>query len=96
MSGDLGNRSDLDDLAGVEDRYSIGERVGVDGIVGDQQPHPVERLEMSSQVVANTDSGSGIQRRERLVEEQHLWVGRQCSRQCDPLRLTTRQRLWPV
>ena len=70
MSGDLADRSDLHDRAGVEDRDSIGERVGVDGVVGDQHAHPVERLEVSAQVAADSASGSGIERGERLVEQQ--------------------------
>ena len=96
MRGDLGDRADLDDPAGVEDRDAIGERVGVDGIVGDEHAHPVERLEVPSQVAADAASGAGVERGERLVEQQQPRVGRQRPRECDALRLTARQRPWPV
>ena len=47
---------------------------------------------MVAQVAAHLTPGTGIERSEWFVEQQHLWVGGQRTGQCHSLRLPTRQR----
>ena len=96
VGGDLGDRPDLDDPPGIEDCDSIGERVCVDRIVGDQQPHPVERLEMSAEIAPDLPTGADIECGERLVEQQQARIGGQRAGKGDALGLPTGQRPRPM
>jgi hypothetical protein len=40
---------------------------------------------MVGEVGANLEAGAGVERGERFVEQQQLWVGRQCAGQRNAL-----------
>ncbi len=92
MGGHPGGRADLGHLARFEDDKAIGEDDGVDRVVGDEQAGAVEGGEVAAQLGPHLDPGAGVQRGERLVEQQQPWAGGQRPRQGHPLRLPTRQR----
>ena len=92
VRGDVVERAGLDDSAVFEDDDAVGEGVGVDGVVGDEEADTVERGEVAAQVAADVTAGAGVEGGERLVEQQQAGFGRQRSSQGDALRLATRQR----
>ena len=89
--GDLGERAGLHDPAGFEDHHPVGEGVGVDGVVGDEEADAVERGEVAAQVAAHVAAGAGVEGGQRLVEQQQPRLGGQRPGQRDPLRLPARQ-----
>ena len=74
--GDVGEGAGLRDRASLEDDDPVGERVGVDGVVGDEQAHAVERGEVSPQVSPHVGAGAGVERGKRLVEQEQARLGR--------------------
>ena len=71
----------------LEDDDAVGEGVGVDRIVGDEEADPVEGGEVAAQVAANVAASTGIEGGEGLIEQEQAWLGRQGAGQGDALRL---------
>ena len=97
VGGDLGDRADLDDPAGIEDRDPVGERVGIDRIVGDQHAHAVERVEVAAQVAA--DAARGCRRRARRAARRAAaaadrWPAPGPARPAGPGRPTAARGRW--
>ena len=91
VGGDVGQRALLHHVTALEDDDAVGEGVGVDGIVGDHQAHPVERLEVPTQVPAHGAAGADVERRQRLVEQEDPRIGGQRPGQGDALGLAAGQ-----
>ena len=83
----FGERARLHYATGVENGDAISERVGVDGIVSDEDAHAVERREVASQVAPNSAACARVERCERLVEQQQARVGGQGTGKRGALRL---------
>ena len=66
--------------------------------MGDDQDRPGELLEVAAQLGAHIQAGPGVQRGQRLVQEQEAWIGGRGSR--GPSSLTTGDLVgapgWPV
>ena len=92
MGGDLGERAGLDDAPCLEDGDAVGEGVGVDGVVGDEQPDAVERGEVPAQVAADLAAGAGVEGGEGLVEQQQAGLGGEGPGQGDALGLAAGER----
>ena len=78
---------DLTKLAVDDHADAAGERRGVLEIVGDEQDGDVEAGEQLLQLRADVGFRVGIERRERLVEQQHLRVTGERARERDALAL---------
>ena len=80
-------RPDLDDLAEVHDSDAIGDVTNEREIVGDEQVGETEvalqRLEQVDDLGANRD----VERRDGLVEHDHLWIECEGAGESDPLPL---------
>ena len=79
-----------------EDGHPVGEGVGVDGIVRDEQADPVERLEVPAEISTDVTAGAGVECGEWFVEQEQPRLGGQRTGQGDTLGLTARQRAGPV
>ena len=90
----VGERALLGDRAVFEDDDTVGQCVGVDRVVRDEQPHAVERLEVPPEVAAHVASRAGVEGGERLVEQQHAGVAGEGACECDALLLPARERRW--
>ena len=88
---DLRRRARLRDPSAVEDDDVVGEHGRVDRIVRDQQPHARERREVTAEIATHVVPRGGIERGQRLVQEEHRGIGGERSGERDPLRLATRQ-----
>lgn len=86
---------EVGDIPGPGSRADVGEGVGVDRIVGDEEAGTVEGREMAAEITTNVVSGAGVKGRQRLVEEEEPWFG-QGSGQGHALGLTTRQLTRPM
>ena len=84
---DVVPRPDLDDLAEVHDRDAIGDVTDEREVVGDEQVRETEvalqRLEQVDDLRADRD----VERRDGLVEHDHLWVERERAGEADALPL---------
>lgn len=87
----LGRGSDLLDAALVEHRDPIGDIQRLGLVVGDQHRGHVHLVVQPAQPGAQVLAHLGVQRAERLVEQQHLRVDGQRPRQRHPLPLPTGQ-----
>ena len=98
LGGDVGERAGLHDAPAFEDDDAVGQGVGVDGVVGDEQADAVEGGEVAAQVAADVAAGAGVEGGERLVEQEQAGLGGQRPGQRDPLRLAAGQRRgrWPA
>ncbi len=79
-----------------EDDDAVGEGVGVDGVVGDEEADAVERGEVAAQVAADVAAGAGVEGGERFVEQQQAGLGGQGPGQGDALGLAAGQGAGPV
>ena len=83
-------------LSALEDDDAVGEGVGVDGVVGDEEADAVEGGEVAAQVAADVAAGAGVEGGERFVEEQQARLGRQRAGQGDALGLAAGEGARPV
>ena len=74
--------------AAVDDQHPVGEREDVEHIVGDQQNRARTPGEHPPQHRPGRRRTGDIEPGQRLVEDQHIRIGRQRPGQCHPLRLT--------
>src|SRR6266540_2229873 len=80
--------ADLDDLAEVHDGDAIGH-VSHDGeIVGDEEVSQTEVALQRFQQVDDLGADRDVEGRDRLVEDDQLWVERERAREADPLPLS--------
>ena len=91
LGGDVGERSGLDHPAGFEDDHPVGQGIGVDGVVGDEQPDPVEGGQVTAEVAAHVAAGADVEGGQRFVEQQQPWLGGQGPGERDALGLTAGQ-----
>ena len=93
--GHVGERAGLGDCTPLQDDHAVRERVGVDGVVGDEQPNAVECGQVLPQISAHVGAGAGVERGQGFVEQQQARLGRQ--RTGEPrLVVPDRRRARPV
>ena len=85
--GDLLDGAVLREPAVLEDEQPVGQRERVDRVVGDEEPHAVERREVAPQLAPDLGARADVERGERLVEEEQAGVHRQRAGERDPLGL---------
>ena len=91
LGGDVAERAGLHDRTAFEDDDAVGEGVGVDGVVGDEEADAVERGEVAAEVAADVAAGAGVEGGERFVEQEQARLGGQRAGEGDALRLAARQ-----
>src|SRR4051812_40519854 len=92
--GDLGRRRELLHLAVVEERNAIGEREGFLVIVGDEDLSEAKLVVDLAQGDAKLAPDLGVERAERLVEQQDARVAGKRTGERDALPLSARQLIW--
>ena len=83
-AGDLGDRPRLRDPAVLEHHEAIGQRDGVEQLVGHEDPRPGEGREVRSQVAPQLGAGTDVERGEGLVEQQQPGLGHERARPARP------------
>ena len=91
--GHFGERADLHDATRIENGDTIGQRIRIDRIMGDKDRHPLERLEVPTEIAAHDCARAHVERCERFVEQEHARRGRQCAHEGNTLCLAAGQRL---
>ncbi len=91
MMIDLGGGADLFDPALIHHDYAIREFESFFLIMGDEDAGDVEFVVKLAQPASQLGANLGIQRAERLVEQQHTGLDRERARQCDSLSLSARE-----
>jgi hypothetical protein len=81
-------RADLLDAGVVHDDDAIGHFQGFLLVVGDEDARDVQLLMQLPQPAPQFEAHFGIERPERLVEQQHLRLDGECPGQRDALPLT--------
>ena len=73
----------VDDAAGppAHHQHAVGQRHGFQQVVGDEQRGLAGALERLRQIALQHDAGLRVDRRERLVEQQHRRIDRERARQ---------------
>ncbi len=85
---ELARVADLLDVGVVHDRDVVGDGERLLLVVGDQQGRHVDLLVQAAQPLAQLGADLGVQRAERLVEQQHLRLDRQRSGERHALALS--------
>ena len=88
----LGDRALLDDPAGPHHREPVGDRERLLVVVGDHQRGGAGRAQDRAQVGGEPLAQPGVERRQRLVEQQQPRLDGQRAGQRDPLPLAAGQR----
>ncbi len=83
----LGRRAQLEDPSLDDHAHPVGERGRVLEVVRDEERRQPQLGEELGELAANDPARVGVERRERLVEQQHRRVARERPRQRDPLAL---------
>ncbi len=78
-------------LPAFEDDDAVGQGVGVDGVVGDEEPDAVEGGQVATQVPAHVAASAGIERGERFIEQEQARLGGQGAGQRHALSLAAGQ-----
>ena len=91
LGGDGGGVALLHDAAVLDDDQPVGEHEGVERVVGDQQRRAGVVGEVAVQLGAGVQPGAGVERGERLVEQQQRRVDGERAGQGDPLGLPAGQ-----
>ena len=86
---ELDGRRDLLEATGVHDADPVGDGERLLLVVGDEQGGGADLDLDPADLVAQLDADLGVERRERLVEEQHRRLDRERAGQRDPLLLAT-------
>ena len=87
------DRDLLGDAAGMRPHHhdAVGQHDRLLDVVGDHDQRRLRVGPQVEQVILQVDAGEGIERRERLVEQQHLRPRHQRARDRDALRLAAGQ-----
>ena len=80
--------------AGLDDDDAVGERDGVDRVVGHDDAGYVERCEVTAQIAAHLDAGRRVERGERLVEQEQARLERERPTERDALSLAAGELRW--
>ena len=91
MLGHLDRSPGLDVFSLLHDDQPVGNRGRFQRIVRDQQAHAAKRRQVCLEVATHGDTCRCVEGSERLVEQQHAGVGRESTRERDPLAFTARQ-----
>ena len=91
MRDELLRRRDLTQRAVDEDADLVGERNGVLVVVRDEQRRQAELAQELLELAAYRDLGVRVERRERLVEQQHAGIAGERPGERDSLALATRE-----
>ncbi len=91
---ELLRRRDLHHPALIDDRDPLSERDGILEGVGDQQGGKGELGEDAGELLADLPAGDGVERTERLIEQQHARIAGECAGEGDPLALAARELAW--
>ncbi len=85
-------RAHLDNPAVLDDHQSISEHRRIDGVVSDHNSWASELGQMSSQLSPDQQPSPGVERCQRLVQQEKPGVAGQRPSQRDSLRLATGDR----
>ena len=88
---ELGGRPGLEKRAVDDDADRVGERGGVLEVVRDDDRGQVELAEVLVQLEADAGLRVGVERGERLVEEEHVGLARERAGEADALRARRRR-----
>ena len=91
QSHELRGRAELEHLAFAEHTDAMREGRGVLEVVGDENRGQSEGVEELPQLGANAGPRVGVERRERLVEEQHRGIAPEGAGERDALALAARE-----
>ena len=84
---ELGRRAELEDAPVADDADAVGERGGILEVVGDEERRQRERVEQLAKLGSDSGPRMGVERGERLVEQQNGGIPRQRTGEGDPLAL---------
>ena len=87
---ELARRADLEQPSVDDDAHAVGERGCVLEIVRDEDDREAQLAKEVVELAAHGRPGMGVERRERLVEEQHVRVAGERPRERDALTLAAR------
>ena len=85
VADDFGGRADLDEPAVAHDRDAVTEAQRLDEVVGDEDHRRGDLGAQADDLLLHVAPDHRVERRERLVEQQHRRAGRQRPRQADAL-----------
>jgi hypothetical protein len=85
---DVGGGAELHDVALVHHRQAVGHRERLLLVVGDVQESDPDALLQRPELDLEAAAELGVERAERLVEQQHRGPQHQCPRERDALLLT--------
>ena len=88
---DLLRRVILLDIAGIDHRHTVGDFECLFLIVRHEDCRDLDRIVQFAQPTAQFTPDSGIERTERLIEQQHLRLDRQGAGERDALALAARE-----
>ena len=91
MGGNVTQAATLEHLTISEHEHAVRQRVGVDGVVRDEQRAALERVELAAQLVTDVAARRRVECGQRLVEQEHPRRRRQRAGQRDALLLAARQ-----
>ena len=80
----------------LHDDGAVGKRHGLLDVVGDEEHGRAVLLPQAEQMLVQARPGEGVERRERLVEEQHLRLGHEGAGDGDALLLAAGQLARPA
>jgi len=86
---DLGDGARLDEVAVLHDDEAIGERHGLERVVGHHQPNTFERFEVAFEIATDLGTCRHVEGRQRFVQQKQARVWRERSSECDALSLPT-------
>ena len=90
-AGELGRGAGLHDPPGLEHDDPVGEDHGVERVVGDEDGRPGELPQVPGEVGAHVQPRAGVERGERLVEQEQVGVGDERPGEGGALGLPARQ-----
>ena len=87
-------RTGFDNSAGLQNQDAVGQGQHIEKLVGDQHCGPSVTGQLVTQQLPHRAGGGDVESGEGLVEQQHVGVRGQCTRQSDTLGLTAGQLSW--
>ena len=88
---EVGRGAGLEDPAVDDDADRVRERSGIFEVVRDEDRRQSEVAQVVVELTAHRGLGVRVERRERLVEEEHAGLAREGSSESDALALAARQ-----
>ena len=87
LAVDVLGRVDLFEAAGTHHADAVGDRERFGLVVSDKQGGDPQSLLKAANLSSQLQTDASIQRRQRLIEQQHLWLDRECARDSHALLL---------